>query len=72
MSVCRLALAGFEDREIIKMDPWAPKSNTFMQYIQQQLSTFSARMSTAMSKVAGFTNVEGSVEKEDLRVAIVF
>ena len=54
------------------MDPWAPESNTFMQYIQQQLSTFSARMSTAMSKVAGFTNVEGSVEKEDLRVAIVF
>ena len=61
VGACILALTGFEDREIVKMGRWAPKLNTFMQYIQQQLSTFSAGMSTAMSKVTRFTNVEGSV-----------
>ena len=70
--ICALVLAGFKDREIMKMGWWAPKSQTFMEYIQQQLSTFSAGMSTAMSNVAIFTNMEGSVEHEDLRRTAIF
>ncbi|KAL7525436.1 hypothetical protein ACHAXR_001004, partial [Thalassiosira sp. AJA248-18] len=64
---CALALAGYKDREIQKMGRWAPKSTSFMEYIQQQLSTFSAGMATQMSQVARFTNMEGTTVREDLR-----
>jgi hypothetical protein len=43
----------------------------FMEYIQQQLSTFSAGLADNMSNVARFTNMEGSVVNEDLRGATV-
>ena len=62
----------FKDREIMKMGRWAPKSHAFMEYIQQQLSTFSAGMSTAMRQAARFTNMEGLVVSEDLRATTVF
>ena len=32
---CALALAGFKDKEIMKMGRWAPKLHAFMEYIQQ-------------------------------------
>ena len=67
-----MALAGFKDREIVKMGRWAPKSHAFMEYIQQQLLTFSAGMPTAMSNVTRFTNMERSVANEDLQVIAVF
>ncbi len=45
---------------------WAPKSNAFLECIQSQLSTFSTRMATNMSKVATFTNMEEPSNTEDL------
>ena len=64
---CALALSGYGDRDIMKMGRWAPYSKAFMEYIQQQLSTFSAGMADNMSRIARFTNMEGAVTKEDLR-----
>ena len=69
---CALSVAGYKEMDIMKMGRWAPKSTSFMEYIQQQLSTFSKGMSTAMSQVARFTNMEGSVENEDLRATTIF
>ena len=68
---CALKLAGYDDIDIMKMGRWAPNSTAFMEYIQQQLSTFSAGMADNMSNVARFTNMEGSVVNEDLRGATV-
>ena len=68
---CALSIAGFKPHEIMKMGRWAPKLLSFMEYIQQQLSTFSAGMSTAMSKIAPFTNMEGATNNNDLRVGII-
>ncbi|KAL9178895.1 hypothetical protein ACHAXT_011868 [Thalassiosira profunda] len=69
---CALSLAGYKPHEIRKMGRWAPNSSAFMEYIQQQLSSFSAGMSTAMSRVAPFTNMEGTVTRDDdLRAASV-
>lgn len=68
---CALSLAGYKDREIMKMGRWAPNSTAFMEYIQQQLSTFSAGMASNMSKIARFTNMEGTVTREDLRETTV-
>ena len=70
--VCSLALAGSKDRDIIEMGRWAQKSHASMEYIQQQLSIFSAGMSTIVNKVARLTNMEGSVVNEDLRATTVF
>ena len=69
---CALKRAGFDDASIQKMGRWAPKSTAWMTYIQQQLSTFSAGMSNAMSAVPLFTNMEGDTRREDLRQATVF
>ena len=55
----------------MKMGRWAPKSTSFMEYIQQQLSTFSKGMSTNMSRIQKFTNMEGAVATEDLRAATI-
>jgi hypothetical protein len=68
---CALSLAGYKDHEIMKMGRWAPKSTSFMEYIQQQLSTFSKGMSTNMSRIQKFTNMEGAVATEDLRAATI-
>ena len=56
----------------MKMGRWAPKSTAFMEYIQQQLSTFSAGMSSAMSRIAIFTNMEGAVNADNLRTATIY
>ena len=69
---CALSLSGYKEHQIMKMGRWAPKSTAFMEYIQQQLSTFSAGMSTAMSRIAVFTNMEGAVNADDLRTATIY
>ena len=66
-----LSLAGYKAHQIMKMGRWAPKSTAFMEYIQQQLSTFSAGMSSRMSRIAVITNMEGTVNANDLRTAII-
>ena len=48
---CALKLAGYDDSAIRKMGPWAPNSSAFMEYIQQQLSSFSVGMSAKMSDI---------------------
>lgn len=69
---CALKLAGYGETEIKKMGRWAPESQAFLEYIQQQLSTFSAGMASAMSRVARFTNMEGATTAEDLRGSTVY
>ena len=56
----------------MKMGRWAPKSTAFMEYIQQQLSTFSVGMATKMSKIDIFTNMEGAENADDLRAATIY
>ena len=68
---CALKLSGYSDTEIQKMGRWAPKSTSFLEYIQQQLSTFSAGMAANMSKIQTFTNMEGMTTYEDLRMATI-
>ena len=67
-----LDLAGYKDQEITKMGRWALGSHAFMEYIQQQLSTFSAGMSAAMSCIKKFINTEGGVTRENLCHLMVF
>ena len=69
---CALSLAGCKAHQIMKMGRWAPKSTAFMEYIQQQLSTFSVGMSTRMSKIGVFTNMEGAGNADDLRAATIY
>ncbi len=69
---CDLKLAGYDEVQIRKMGHWAPKSNTFLEYIQSQLLTFSAGMATNMSRVARFSNMEGTTAHEDLRPSTIF
>ena len=69
---CALKLAGYDEVQIKKLGRWKPKSNTFLEYIQQQLSTFSKGMAAGMSRIATFTNMEGSTEREDLRHQTIF
>jgi hypothetical protein len=57
---CAMKLSGHSEDEIIKQGRWAPKSTSFLEYIQQQLSTFSAGMAEKMSKIKKFTNMEGN------------
>ena len=68
---CALKLAGYDEVHIRKMGRWAPKSNAFLEYIQSQLSTFSAGMATRMSRIETFTNMEGLTNSEDLRALTV-
>ncbi|KAL7544964.1 hypothetical protein ACHAWF_008332 [Thalassiosira exigua] len=63
--VCALMLSGHSNVEVMKMGRWAPKSTPFMEYIQQQLSTLTTGMVTAMSRIARFTNIEGAVTRGD-------
>ena len=69
---CALSLAGYRSHQIMKMGRWAPKSTAFMEYIQQQLSTFSVGMATNMSKIGIFTNMEGTENAVDLRAATIY
>ena len=54
-----LHLAGYSNREIMKMGRW--RSSTFMEYIQEQLSTFTKGMSKNMSRRFNFVNIEGGI-----------
>ena len=69
---CALKLAGHTDVEIRKMGRWAPRSQAFLEYIQQQLSTFSQGMAEKMSKIATFTNMEGTTSRVDPRQQTIF
>ena len=55
---CAMKLSGHTEDEIIKEGRWAPKLTSFLEYIQQQLSTFSAGMAKKMSKIKRCTNME--------------
>lgn len=54
-----LSLSGYSDREIQKMGRW--RSATFKEYIREELSCFSAGMSTAMKTRFNFVNIAGGV-----------
>lgn len=54
-----LSLSGYSDREIQKMGRW--RSQTFKEYIREELSCFSAGMSTNMKQKFNFVNIEGGV-----------
>ena len=54
-----LSLAGYSDREIQKMGRW--RSATFMEYIREELSGFSAGMSRQMKRRFAFVNIAGGV-----------
>ena len=54
-----LSLSGYSDTQIQKMGRW--QSDTFKEYISDQLSAFSEGMSTAMSTRFNFVNIEGGV-----------
>ena len=54
-----LHLSGYADREIQKMGRWT--SETFKEYIQEQLSSFTEGMSTKMRQRFNFVNVEGGI-----------
>ena len=57
-----LHLSGYSDREIQKMGRW--RSDTFKEYISEQLSSFTKRMSTNMRRRFNFVNVEGGVLRD--------
>ena len=57
-----LHLNGYSDREIQKMGRW--RSDTFKEYISEQLSSFTKGMSTAMRRRFNFVNVEGGVLRD--------
>jgi len=63
-----LSLAGYSDREIQKMGRW--KSNTFKEYVSDQLSQFSEGMSKSMKKLFNFVNVEGGVLHDVTNTAV--
>jgi hypothetical protein len=52
-----LSLAGYSDREIMKIGRWRGK--TFMEYIREELACFSDGMSRSMKKTFGFMNIAG-------------
>ena len=57
-----LHLNGYSDQEIQKMGRW--RSDTFKEYISEQLSSFTKGMSTAMRRRFNFVNVEGGVLRD--------
>ncbi len=69
---CALKLVGYNKVHIRKMGRWAPRSNSFLEYIQSQLSAFSTGMATNMSRVETFTNMEGMSNGKDLCALTVY
>ena len=69
---CALKLAGYSDTDIKKMGRWRPKSTSFLEYIWEQLSTFSAGMAANMSRIARFTNMEGATTMEDRWASTIY
>ena len=57
---CAMKLAGFDDESIRKMGRWLPLLNSFLAYIQQQLSGLSQSMATKISRIERFKNMECS------------
>ena len=57
-----LHLSGYPDREIQKMGRW--RSDTFKEYITEQLSAVTKGMSTSMRRRFNFVNVEGGVLRD--------
>ena len=55
-----LHLAGYSDREIQKMGRW--RSDTFKEYIRENLSVFSQGMSKDMKKTFRFVNIQGGMD----------
>ena len=54
-----LFLSGYSDGEIQKMDRW--KSDTFKEYISDQLPDISKGTSKSMKTLFNFVNIEGGV-----------
>ena len=54
-----LSLAGYTDRQIKKMGRW--RGETFLEYIRESLSDFSAGMAESMTKCFGFVSLEAGV-----------
>ena len=63
---CTLKLAEYRDSTIIKQERWSPELTTFLEYIQNQLSTFTEGMARRMSQIKTFRNMEGTSRREDL------
>jgi hypothetical protein len=57
-----LSLAGYSKQKIQKMGRW--RGETFLEYIRESLSDFSAGMSKMMSKCFGFVCLEGGVYRD--------
>ena len=57
-----LHLSGYADREIQKMGHWC--SDTFKEYISEQLSSFTKGMSRNMRKRFNFVNDKGGVLRD--------
>ena len=53
---CALALAGYNDTQIMKMGRW--RGATFQEYIRENLSNYSEGMSTKMKEVHGFVQID--------------
>jgi len=53
---CALALAGYDDVQIMKMGRW--RGATFQEYIRENLSNYSEGMSTKMKEVHGFVQID--------------
>ena len=69
---CAMKLAGKDDVGIQRMGRWAPESTSFLEHIQQQLSTFSKGMTRGMSRIAKFMNMEGTVTRDDMRHLTIY
>ena len=52
-----LHMAGYTDRQIMKMGRW--KTKTFLEYIREELGCFSSGMSRAMKRVFKYVNASG-------------
>jgi hypothetical protein len=57
-----LHLAGYSDREIQKMGRW--RSDTFKEYIRENLSVFSQGMSKDTKKTFRFVNIQGGMDAD--------
>ena len=53
--------------DIIMQGWWAPKLTLLLKYIQQQLSAFSAGMAEKMSKIKKVTNMEGIMQRINVK-----
>ena len=64
-----LHLAGYTDRQIMKMGRW--RSKTFLEYIREELGCFAAGMSANMKRVFKYVNVKGDRWADVTHAAVV-